>query len=119
MHHTLIVEKVFKTPNELQNGLMYDFNPLSPNGCALFVLDYPRHMSVWMKNTPCALDIIFIREDMTISKVHIGAIPYDTTKINTTEPIKYMMEVLTGYCKTFDVKPDDHVTFQLGDHEEL
>lgn len=119
MHHTLIVEKVFNTPEQLQKGLMYDYNPLSPNACAVFVLDQTRHMTVWMKNTPCALDIIFIRNDMTISDIHIGAIPYDTTKITSNEPVKYMVEVLTGYCKTFDIKVGDRITFQHANLEGM
>lgn len=116
-HHVLFVERTFATEEELQSGLMFDYNPLSPNGCALFILPQPRIAGIWMKNTPCALDVIFVRDDMTISKVHIGAIPYDLQKITSTEPVKYMIEVLTGFCHTFNIKPGDRVTFRHANPE--
>ena len=115
--HVLMIDKLFKTPQELRQGLMNDYNPLLPGSCALFVFDRPQMVDIWMKDTPCPLDIIFIRDNMTISKVHIGAIPYDTSKITAIEPIRYVVETLTGYCKTFNIVEGDHVTFQLASSE--
>lgn len=115
MIHTLLIEKLFETPEQKERGLMYDFDPLRPNTCALFVFDPPQTVNVWMKDTPCALDIVFIREDMTIDSIHIGAMPYDTTNIQSQSFVKYMAETLTGYCRMNNIRPGDRVTFQSAD----
>lgn len=115
--HTLFVEKVFETPAQLEQGLMYDYNPLAPRNCALFVYNTPVYAHVWMLNTPCALDILFIREDMSIAGIHQGAIPYDKTTITSPEPVKYVVEVLTGYCKIHNLAPNDIVIFQSANSE--
>ena len=115
--HTLSVQKVFETPEQRKQGLMYDYNPLEPRNCALFVFDKPQYASAWMMDTPCALDIIFVRDNMSIAGIHEGAIPYDKTTIQSPEPVKYMVEVLTGYCKLYNIKSNDVVTFQSADLE--
>lgn len=111
-HHTLLVEKVFETPEQHHQGLMYDYDPLRPNTVALFVFEIEKQVDAWMKNTPCALDIVFIKADNTVDHVHIGALPYDVSPISSQEPVKYMVEALTGYCKNKNIKPGDHIIFQ-------
>jgi uncharacterized membrane protein (UPF0127 family) len=117
-HHTLYVEKKFVTPEERAKGLMFDYDPLRPFSCALFVFPTTQILNVWMKNTPCALDVIFIDDNMRVVDMYIGMKPYDETSIRSREPARYFVEVLTGYCNTYKIKINDTVTFQHVDPEE-
>jgi len=98
---------------------MDDYNPLRPGYGALFVFPYPHYVSIWMKNTPCALDIIFITEDMHVTNIHKHAIPYDETKITSTTHVKYVVETLSGYCDIFGITPGQRVTFHNADLPKL
>ena len=74
--HAFQVEQA-KTAAEQERGLMYRTD-LADNGGMLF-WPYPpegppREANFWMKNTPSALDIIFIRADGTIAATHNGAL---------------------------------------------
>jgi uncharacterized membrane protein (UPF0127 family) len=108
---TIMIEKVFITPEQITKGLMNDFQPLRPGYGALFVFPQVQHVSIWMKDTPCALDILFIKEDMTICNVQKHALPFDTTRIPSIEKVNYVVETLSGYCDTFGIKVGQKVTF--------
>lgn len=110
--HTIVIERVFNTEEEIAKGLMDDYHPLSPSGGALFIFPVPKHVSFWMKNTPCPLDIIFIRADKTIAKIYKGAIPFDETNILSEEEVGFVVETLSGYCANNGLKINDKVSFQ-------
>lgn len=110
--HVITIERVFTTEQEIAQGLMYDYHPLSPSGGALFVFDMPKHVSFWMKNTPCPLDIIFIRQNNTIAKIYKGARPFDDSNIPSEEEVQYVVEMLAGYCANNGLKINDKVSFQ-------
>lgn len=66
---------------------------------------------MWMKNTPTALDMIFIRKDKTVAFIHKNARPYDERTIMSPEKVSYVVEALTGYVDSNNIKVDDHVQF--------
>jgi uncharacterized membrane protein (UPF0127 family) len=112
--HNIVVERLFLTPSQIEKGLMYDDAPLSaPDVTALFVFNPPRHVGMWMKNTPRALDIIFIRPDKTIAHIHKNARPFDMTTIRPPNPtlIGYVVEALAGYVDRFKLEKNDAIVF--------
>ena len=87
--HTFQVEQA-KTAEEQEHGLMFRME-IADNGGMLF-WPYPpdgppREASFWMKNTPSALDIIFIRADGTIAHIAENAVPFDETPLSSGEPV--------------------------------
>ena len=61
----------------------------------LFVFDSEQLLGFWMKNTPTALDIAYMRADGTIVKIHTMA-PFDTSLYPSVEPAQFALEVLAG-----------------------
>jgi uncharacterized membrane protein (UPF0127 family) len=108
---TVFVQRKFTTWAEIKQGLMDDFDPLQPACAALFVLHVEKRIAMWMKNTPRALDMIFVRKDMTVADIHKGALPFDETRIVPSEPIKYVLETLAGYIDTYQIQKGDQLVF--------
>ena len=86
------------------NGGML-FWPYPPDGP-------PREASFWMKNTPSALDIIFIRANGTIAHIAENAVPYDETPIPSGEPVAAVLELKGGRTSALGIAEGDKVSWQ-------
>ncbi len=62
----------------------------------LFGYAEPNMHSMWMKNTYISLDILFIREDGTISNIEVNTEPLSLNSINSTDPVSYVLELNAG-----------------------
>jgi uncharacterized membrane protein (UPF0127 family) len=112
--HVFQVERA-KTPAQQERGLMYRtdltdaggmlFWPYPPEGGT------PKQASFWMKNTPSALDLIFIRTDGTIAHIAENAVPYDETPITSGEPVGAVLEIKGGRAATLGIAEGDKVTW--------
>ena len=76
-------------------GLMYVRRLAGLSGM-LFVYTEPAMRSIWMKNTYISLDILFIREDGTISNIVADTEPLSLKSISSTEPVHYVLELNAG-----------------------
>lgn len=91
---------------------MFDMNPFhSPDVVALFIFNKPLLAQMWMRNTPRALDMIFIRANHTVACVHRNAVPYDERAIRCEEPVLYVVEALAGYVDSKKIGVGDRVMF--------
>jgi uncharacterized membrane protein (UPF0127 family) len=63
----------------------------------------------WMKDTPLSLDMLFVRQDGTISTIAAQAVPYSTAEIVSAEPIRAVIEINGGLAKRLGIAPGDHV----------
>jgi uncharacterized protein len=77
-------------------GMLFDFHR---SECQIF----------WMKDTILSLDIIFIRQDGTISSIAANAVPYSTTQIPSTEPARAVLELIGGRAAQLGIVPGDKV----------
>ncbi|WP_097065247.1 DUF192 domain-containing protein [Sphingomonas guangdongensis] len=112
--HRFLVE-VAKTPAEQQRGLMFRtdiardggmiFAPYPPEGGP------PREASFWMKNTPSALDIIFIRADGTIATIAENTVPFSETPVPSREPVAAVLEILGGRAAELGIAEGDRVSW--------
>jgi uncharacterized protein len=103
-----------KTPAEQQRGLMFRTD-LTETSAMLF-WPYPaegggpREASFWMKDTPTALDIIFIRPDGTIARIGRGE-PFDESPVASGELVGAVLEVKAGVAAATGMAEGDKVTW--------
>ncbi len=85
-------------------GLMYR-KSLAANAGMLFDFHDVRFRSFWMKNTPIALDILFIRADGTVSSIAANAKPYSERDIPSREPVRAVLEIKGGRAAALEIFP--------------
>lgn len=91
---TFTVE-IADTPAETSRGLMFR-EELAPDAGMLFDFLEERPTSFWMQNTLIPLDMLFIKADGAIVRIHENAIPMDTTSIPSGEPVRFVLEIPGG-----------------------
>lgn len=96
---------------ETQTGLMYR-ESLGKNHGMLFIFPDVGMHSFYMKNTQIPLDLMFIREDMTIATIAERAQPMDEASISSGVPVKYVLEVNAGHVEANGIQPGDMISYQ-------
>jgi len=105
--HRFTVE-IARTEAERSWGLMYR-RELAPDHGMLFVYPDPQEVGMWMKNTYVSLDMLFIRSDGRIRRIHRDAEPESRTTIRSGGAVKAVLEVAAGTAARFDLEPGDVV----------
>ena len=95
---------MFRTDIPVNGGML--FWPYPPGGGA------PKEASFWMKNTPSALDIIFIRPDGTIARIAANTVPFDETPVTSGEPVGAVLELKGGRAGELGIAEGDKVSWQ-------
>ena len=97
-----------RTPAEQARGLM--FRTLVPPGTGmLFVHEQPRPVSMWMRNTPTALDMLFIDEGGTIESIAARTTPFSEAVISSRGPVAGVLEILAGEAERLGIEEGDRV----------
>ncbi len=78
----------------------------------LFVYTTPDMHSMWMKNTYISLDILFIREDGTISNIVANTEPLSLKSMSSTESVSYVLELNAGVSTKLFIDTDSRVHLQ-------
>jgi uncharacterized protein len=100
--------EIAATETERQRGLMFR-KGLAADAGMLFDFVTPRKATFWMKNTFVGLDLIFIRADGTVARVHENAVPRSETYIGVDEPVRGVLEVIAGTSRRIGLKAGDRV----------
>ena len=100
------------SPEDRQRGLMF-VSDMRPDSGMIFDLGEPTVASMWMKNTPLSLDMVFIREDGTISSIVRETVPYTRSPIHSNEPVLAVLELVGGTCERLGIEPGDVVIHPL------
>jgi uncharacterized membrane protein (UPF0127 family) len=108
--HTFEVE-IARRPDEQAYGLMNRKSMDKDHGM-LFIFTAEDERSFWMKNTLIPLDMIFIRADGTIHRVHDSAIPNDLTPVNSRGPVLAVLELNGGRAADLKIKAGDMVLYK-------
>ena len=108
--HRVFVE-VVRTTGKRRRGLMYRQH-LGVDRGMLFIFDEMRQQSFWMKNTLIPLDIMFIKDDLTILGIVQNARPKTKTPRRVAGESIYVLEVNGGWTAERTVGAGTTVTFE-------
>ncbi len=89
---------------ERQKGLMH--RTQLPQGM-LFLFQTPQIISMWMKNTPKSLDILFISPENRIINIERETVPFSLKTVSAKAPATAALEMPAGTTKL--LKPGDVV----------
>ncbi|MGE3623100.1 MAG: DUF192 domain-containing protein [Bdellovibrionales bacterium] len=102
--------RIAATPEEQAKGLMFRTG-LPRDAGMLFIFDPPQIMSMWMKNTEIALDMLFVRADGAIAKIVTHAVPHSLQPHSSGEPVKGVLELNGGEADRRGIHVGDHVVY--------
>ncbi len=96
------------TPEKRQSGLMFR-KELTEDMGMLFVYEQPSVRTMWMKNTPLSLDMLFIDKEGTILKIVPHTVPYSETFIVGAPRTQYVLELRAGTTQRAGIRVGDQV----------
>ena len=96
---------------ERRQGLMH-IEFMEEDQGMLFIFKPARKVSMWMRNTPLTLDMIFIDRDGKIINIAKNTTPYSTKGISSGGPISWVLEVNGGLSERINIKTGDLVSFK-------
>ncbi|MGL4490029.1 MAG: DUF192 domain-containing protein [Rhizobiaceae bacterium] len=102
---TEIKVEVARTSEERSRGLMFREKLAEGHGM-LFVFEEPDMQSFWMKDTPEALDIIYIASDGKTVSIH-KAEPLSTDPVPSGGPAQFVLELAYGEANRIGLMPGD------------
>jgi len=88
------------TDAERERGLMRQ-RSLGYDQGMLFIFETVDEGSMWMKNTPLPLDIVFVAPDSQVVSIARRTTPLSEEKITPAAPRKYAVEVRAGFADRF------------------
>ena len=105
--HNFNVE-IADTPEEHAHGLMYRETLPADQGM-LFEFADPKIATIWMKNTPISLDILFVRANGKILKIEHFAKPYSLRSASSEGVVAAVVELNGGRARDLGIMPGDVV----------
>lgn len=86
-----------------RNRGLQHIRSMPDDGGMLFVFPYPMRTTFWMKNTPQALDILFIGDDGVIKHIVPNTQPYSTDYLHSEYRVPYVLEIKAGLTKSLKI----------------
>jgi uncharacterized membrane protein (UPF0127 family) len=105
---TEFVAELAASPQERAKGLMFR-TELGQDQGMLFDFKQTRSVSMWMKNTPLSLDMIFSDDKGVVLYVARNTVPYSEEIITPGVPAYAVLEVKAGTAHRLNIKPGDHL----------
>jgi len=100
--------EIADTDEERERGLMFRTD-LKDDSAMLFVFDDTRLVTMWMENTPSALDMLFLDESGRISAIRENAVPFSRDIISSGGPVRFVVEVKAGTVRRLGLTIGDKV----------
>ncbi len=97
---------------EQQRGLMFRTDLPAKRGM-LFDFGQTRMVTMWMKNTPLPLDMVFIRADGTVAHVAERTTPFSEDIVSSGEEVAFALELNAGVARLIGLKPGDRIEHRL------
>ncbi len=103
--------EIADTYESRMQGLMYR-DTMAMNQGMLFIFETEEPQSFWMKDTYIPLDIIFVNSNRKIVKIQPENKILSQTSILSIKPALYVIEVNAGFCKKYNIKEGDIISFK-------
>ena len=100
------------TAAELDRGLMHRTELPEGHGM-LFDFKADQPLTMWMKDTPLSLDMIFIAGNGTIVRIAESTTPLSTRTIGSGAPARAVLEVIGGTARKLGIAPGDRVVHPM------
>jgi len=112
----VITCEVASSPEKRLMGLMFR-EELPVDEGMLFVFDYPRNVSYWMKNVLIPLDIIFLDENCTVINMENAEVETNVSddklkRYHSASPAKWVIEVNQGLCNSYGIEKGTEVSIE-------
>lgn len=104
--------QIADTEEKSAMGLMYRTH-MEDHQSMLFLFEYERPLSFWMKNTYISLDIIFINSEMKIVSIARNTEPLSEQMIPSNVPALYALEIKAGLSDKMNINIGDHLQYQI------
>jgi uncharacterized membrane protein (UPF0127 family) len=108
--------EIADTAAKRELGLQYRRDLPADRGM-IFLFTHEADQTFWMKNTPIALDMIFINAQRQIVGIAEEATPFSLDPRSVGRPSRFVLEINGGLSRRYGIKPGDSVRFQ-GIHVE-
>ena len=105
---TEFIAELAATPQHRASGLMFR-TKLADNHGMLFDFKETRSVSMWMKNTPLPLDMIFSDDRGRVLYVARNTVPYSEEIITPGIPVYAVLEVKAGTAHRLNIKIGDRL----------
>lgn len=103
--------EIADTPAKREMGLMYRSELRDDRGM-LFIFPDESVLTFWMKNTPIALDMIFIGTDRRIVGIVREAAPFTLDARSVGAPSRFVLEIKGGLAQKRGVEVGDKIRFE-------
>lgn len=101
-----------ETPSTWRQGLQRR-RQLAANAGMLFNFHQPRAISMWMKDTLIALDMIFIDDRGAVVNVAENTVPLSSATISSNGAVLAVLEVNAGTAARLGIRPGGRVVHPL------
>ena len=91
-------------------GMMYRTS-MPYDRAMLFIMQYEREQSFWMRNTKMSLDIMYVNGAFEIVTIYKHAQPYSESPIPSFKRAKYVVETAAGFCDKFGIEEGNYIEF--------
>lgn len=106
--------EIADTEPERTQGMMYR-SDMPYNQAMLFIMEYERPQSFWMRNTKLSLDIIYVNGEFEIVTIYKHTQPYSNSPIPSFKRAKYVVETKAGFCDRFGIEEGNFIAFSRVD----
>ena len=79
----------------------------------LFAFGRPRLVTMWMKNTPLPLDMVFLNPDGTVAHIAERTTPYSEDIVSSGGNVAFALELNAGVSRLIGLKVGDRVEHRL------
>jgi uncharacterized protein len=104
--------EIADTDIERSAGLMFRTD-LPKNRAMLFNFGQTRPVSMWMKNTPSPLDMLFVDDNGVVVAVAKNTTPQSLNVISSPVPVLYVLEINAGQAAANNIKAGDKLLHPL------
>ena len=85
---------------------------MRPDEGMLFLMDPPRHVNFWMKNTLIPLDMLFIDGDGTVMQIAERVPPHSLDGVRSDQEVRAVLEINAGMSEQLGIGPGARVLYK-------